>query len=419
MAKGALDGIRVADLTRAWAGPHCTQLLGEMGAEVIKIEQPSGDGTRGGRNPVPGSGTYPNMDPGLRPYNRAGVFNQVNRNKRSVALDLTKPRGKEVFKELVKRSHVVIDNYSAGVMNKLGLGYNALSALKPAIVMASMPAYGMTGPISWYRGYGVALEPQGGLFSLTGYYEDDLPYRSGVDHLDPLQGTHMAGGILAALIRARRTGKGQFIDMSHVESTACVLGEAIMDYTMNGRVQTRMGNRLPGHAPCGCYRCKGEERWVTISVSSDEEWQALCRVMGSPAWTKEEGFADALGRGRNYEALDRLIEGWTQGQDNYDLMLRLQEAGCPAGVVATAADLYNDPHLKKREFFPKVTHPEAGTFPQIGTRWRMSKTPNQVYRPAPCFAQHNDYVFRDLLGMSEGEIARLYEEEVTLREPVD
>jgi len=418
MAGGCLAGVRVVDVSRYWAGPHCTELLADMGAEVIKVEPPTGDPMRGSRNPVRGSGTYPNGEPGDKPYNRAGVFNQLHRNKRSVIIDLTVPRGKDVFKELVRRGHVVTDNFKTGTMDKLGLGYEVLKEVNPSIIVIGLPAFGATGPQKGYLGYGINLEPHSGFSSLTGYYGEDVPRRSGVDHMDPLSGTHAAGAIVAALLYTRRTGKGTFIDFSHMESAINVIGEAIMDYTMNGRVQGRLGNRHPYMAPHGCYRCQGEDNWVTISVSSDAEWDALCRAMGSPTWTKDERFADSFSRWQHQNELDPLIETWTCERENYQVMYLLQKIGCPAGAVLSVADLIRDPQLRERGFFPEVTHPEAGTLRVIGPRWKASRTPPAIERPAPCFAQDNDYVFREILGLSDAEVDQLYKERITFSEPV-
>lgn len=418
MAGLTLEGVRVLDLTMNWAGPHGAELLADLGAEVIKIERPRGDPVRGPRNVVQGAGAYAGSAPGRRPYNRAAVFNQLHRNKYGISLDLTTLEGKTIFKELVKISDAVVENFSAEVMDRLGLGYERLKEVKPDIVMAAMPGLGKTGPQKDFLAYGVVLEPHTGILGLTGYYQEETPVRSGVDHMDPLAGTHAAGAILAALLYCRRTGKGQFMDVSHMEGAVNFIGEAILDYLLNKRVWEHRGNRHSVFAPHGCYRCRGEDRWVTISVSSEEEWQALCRVLGNPLWTQDPRFADSLSRWQHQEELDKLIESWTSQRDHYVVMHLLQKVGVAAGAVLDVKELAEDPHLRERSFFEKVSHPEVGEYPYIGPRGRFSRTPGQIRQPAPCFGEHNHYIFGKLLGLSEGEIVRLGEQKVLYAVPV-
>lgn len=401
--KLALGGIRVVDLTRAWAGPHCAALLGHLGAEVIKVEPPGGDHLMRGRQ-------------GGNTYVRTGAYYQVNLDKLGVCLNLRHPRGLELLKSLVHVSDVVLDNFSAHVMDDLGLGYSVLKTVKPDIIMCSMPGYGATGPWSDLRGYGVCLEPLMGLFSLTGY-QGDVPVRSGVDHLDPLTGTHAASAILTALLHREVSGEGQFIDVSHVESAVATIGESIMDYTMNRRSRTRMGNRDYFMAPHGCYRCRGEDKWVTIAVGSDEEWQRLCEAQGNPEWARDEKFSNALSRWQNQDELDKKIEEWTSQRDHYEVMHFLQKAGVAAGAVLNTEELAHDPHLKERSFFQELDHPEAGRHTYIGVPWKMSRTWDRVRLAAPVFAEHSNYVFGELLGLSREDIALAVREGVILLSP--
>jgi len=406
-----LQGIRVADCTQAWAGPHCTQQLADLGAEVIKVEPPYG-ATRGDKKAS--SGTYQGAKARGKPWNRQSVFNILNRNKLSVSMDLTKEEGKRLFKELVKLCDIVLDNYAAGVMDRLGIGYEELKKVKPDIIMASCNGYGPNGPWAHYHSYGVVQEPMCGYMALTGYIGDETPYRSGVDHIDPITGTHMAGTLIAALLHRQKTGKGQQINISMMESAVNFIGPAILDYTINGRIAEHKGNRhnQDAMAPHGCYRCKGKDEWVVIAVGSDEEWNAFCQAIGNPPWTEEKRFGDLYGRLRNQDDLDKHVESWTIERDKYEAMHVLQKAGVAAGAVLDMAEQHADPQLKERDFWQRVEHPEAGAMDMIGPRYRMSGIPIISLKPAPLFGQHTDYVFKALLGMSDESVDKAIEDGV-------
>jgi len=411
MAKLPLEGIRIADCTQAWAGPHCTQQLADLGAEVIKVEPPYG-ATRGDRKAT--SGVYQNGEPGEKPWNRQCVFNVLNRNKLSVSLDLSKEDGKRLLKDLVKISDIVIDNYAAGVMDRLGIGYEELRKVKPDIIVASANGYGPSGPWVRYHSFGVVQEPMCGFMALTGYVGDETPYRSGVDYIDPVTGTHMAGALIAALLHRDKTGEGQHINVSMTESAVNFVGPEILDYTINGRLLEHKGNRhnQEAMAPHGCYRCKGEDEWITIAIGSDEEWKAFCRVIGDPPWTKEKRFCYLYDRLENQDDLDKYVELWTIERDKYEAMHALQAAGVAAGAVLDIAELFSEPHLKDRGFWQTVDHPDAGIMNIIGQRYKMSETPIPTLGPAPLFGEHTDYVFKELLGMSDEEINKAIEDGV-------
>lgn len=413
-----LSGVRIVDVTLMWAGPFCTEQLADLGAEVIKIEAPTGDPMRGMVAPVPGSGAYPGGEPGERPYNRAGFFNQVNRNKLSACIDLKTPTGKLLFKDLVKISDVVVDNFGGGVMDRLDLGYDVLRQVKSDIIMLCMPGFGSTGPEKDYAGYGIVLEPLSGLSSVTGYADDDMPMKTGVDHMDPMVGTHAAGAIVAALLHRKRTGKGQYIETSHLEAAAFLLGEAFMEYSMNDRVPKRRGNRHPFLAPHGCYPCRGDDRWVTIAVASETEWEALCTAMGQPEWSRDAKFKDAESRWQNQDALNGQIAAWTKERDHYEVTHLLQQAGVSAGAVLNLKDLASDPHLNERNFWQATEHPEAGRHTLIGVRFKISEMSDKFRMPAPCFGQDLDYVLCQLLGKSRGEMAALVRDKIVYTRPV-
>ena len=404
-----LEGIRVVDCSQIWAGPFATKAMGDMGAQVIKVESARRvDNTRR-------YGSLPGGERGDRPYNRRGAFNSRNRSKMGITLDLTTDQGKNVFKRLVAIGDVVVENFSARVMPGLGLGYHNLREVKDDIIMLSLPAFGATGPHKGYLGQGSNLSPMSGLVGISGY-EDRGPQYIGA-YTDPVGGLSGLGAVLAALHHRRRTGKGQYIDLAQQEAAVRFFGETVMDYSMNGRVHSQKGNKHVFRAPHNCYPCRGDDKWVAIAVGNDDQWKALCRVADHDEWATDPRFADSLSRWKNQEELDPLIADWTKDLDHVDVAKQLQEAGVPAGQVASVAELGNDPQLKARGFLEDVTHPEAGTFPMLGRFWELSKTPGGVSSPAPMLGQHNDYVFRELLGLSSDELASMETEGVTSNVP--
>ena len=409
-----LNGIRVIDLSRWFAGPMAGRLLGDMGAEVIKIESlRQMDPWRG---PVVYddrmSPRYPTGKSMERPYNCSGGFNLQNRNKYGVTLALDTPQGKEIFKKLVKIGDVVLENYSPRVMENFGLDYPVLKELNPQIIMISLPALGGTGPDKDYVAFGQTIDCMSGMAYLTGYIGEEPMLESGLAYGDPLSGMNAAFAILAAMHHRRKNGEGMHIDLSQVEGLIAFQADAIMDYTMNGRVRERMGNRHPSMAPHGCYRCQGEDEWVVIAIPSDAAWQRFCQAVGQPSWVEDPRFSDVLSRYQNQDELNKLIEGWTSNHDHYEVMRILQAADIPAGPVLDAKELVEEPHLNERGFFKMVTHPEAGTHPYIGMYAKFSKTPGGIRMPAPCLGEHNQYVFGELLGLSREEMAQLEQDKV-------
>jgi len=247
---------------------------------------------------------------------------------------------------------------------------------------------------------------------LTGYIGEEPMLESGLAYGDPLSGMNATFFIITAMHYRRKNGEGMHIDLSQVEGLIAFQSEAIMDYTMNGRVRERMGNRHPSMAPHGCYRCRGVDEWVVIAIPSDASWQRFCQAVGQPSWAEDERFADMLGRYQHQDELDKLIEGWTSKRDHYEAMRILQAADIPAGPVLDAKELVEEPHLNERGFFEMVTHPEAGTHPYIGMYARFSGTPGSIRMPAPCLGEHNQYVFGELLGLSPEEMAQLEQDKV-------
>jgi crotonobetainyl-CoA:carnitine CoA-transferase CaiB-like acyl-CoA transferase len=420
MTKLSLEDVRIVSLGIAWAVPRAVTMLADLGAEVIKVESIQFmDVGRGKAKVGLAVGAYPDNNPGERPYNRRGLLHMTNRNNLGITLDLTRPAGRDIFKKLVKRSDIVATGFPSSTMEKLGLNYSILKEVKSDIIMLAMPAYGATGPEANYTAWGVSQEQMAGLTELTGYIgENEVPMKSGIDYGDPTAGAMAAGFLLAALYYRRKTGKGQLIDISQCEATTMLIGEIIMDYTMNNRLWKRMGNRHPVLAPQGCYRCAGEDKWVAISVTSDEQWLAFCQAIGNPDWTREERFSDILSRQKNHDELDKLISEWTIHHSHYDAMELLQKAGVPAGAVLSSKERRENRHLKERGFFLKGTHPEVGTHFYQGPPMKLSRSPITIRRLAPALGEHNEYVLHDLLGLSREEIAKLEQDQIIGTEPL-
>ena len=404
-----LDGVRVLDLTYAIAGPVGTVSLADLGAEVIKIEGPFASQ----RTQVIEAGS----EDGEGPQVLVGdaTVNFLHRNKKSAVLDLTKPRGKELFLKLVRVSDVVIDNYTHRVMPNFGLDYPVLEAANPRIIMISMPGYGPEGPYKEYPSFGESIEATSGLAHLTGY-TDGPPTRSAIFIPDPITGLHAALATVVCLNQRMVTGRGQRVVLSQLESATQLVGEAILDFGMNGRSQTRQGNRQPGHAPHGIYPCRGDDEWVAIAVGTEDEWDALCEVMGNPSWTGLPEFADPGSRYSAQDSLDRHISGWTEQHAKHDVMSWLQEAGVPAGAVLTTEDLVHDPHLRERGYFWEYgrTMADGPTSTYVGGGAKYDGSPTGATIRPPAFGEHNSYVFGALLGLSAAELQELEESDVTL-----
>ena len=392
-----LEGVRVADFTWVWAGPFCTLQLAHLGAQVIRIE----------------TATRPCVTRMLPPWadgefgiNRSGYFNQYNQGKLSVTLDLKKARAVEIAKELVAKSDIVCENFAAGVMDRMGLGYPVLQQVKPDIIMIAMSGYGGTGPESDFVSYGPAQVPLSGMSSLTGY-RDWPPMHVGISYGDPTGGLHGAVAVLAALLYRARTGRGQFIDLSQQETTIATLPEGVIDYTMNGTQPPRQGNRDPHMAPHGVFRCAGEQRWVALAARTDADWQRLARAIGHPELATDAHYGSLTARKANEDRLEEMITEWTLARSPEDATRTLQAAGVPAFTVYNSKDLSEDAHLNAAGFFVNLKHPEVGVRQHVGIPWHMAGTPCAVRRPAPCLGEDTDYVLCDLLGYGSSEVARL------------
>ena len=402
-----LKNYRVLDLSRIWAGPYCTKLFADMGAEIIKMESLSVyDSHRGPVNPAKGIAAYPDGEPGDEPWNRNGWFNCLHMSKYGVTLELTKDEGRRVFELLVSISDVVIENFRQGSLERLGYTYEELRRHRPDLIYVSMPAFGNTGPWKGYLGYGIGQEQLSGMAHMTGY-RGEGPMKSGINHGDPITGSHAAGVLMAALRHRRRTGKGMYIDVSQQESSVALMGPEVLAYQMTGQEPERRGNRSGWYAPANSYRCAGEDRWVTIAATNQDQWRSLAQAMDADGLADDPRFDTNEARRENHDDLDRIISEWTIGLEAYDVTRKLQRLGVPAGPVLRGPDLLQDAHYKDRGTFVTVDHPQVGPKQYPGIPWKMSATPGVVRWPSPTLGQHNREVYGELLGLNGLEIDQL------------
>jgi crotonobetainyl-CoA:carnitine CoA-transferase CaiB-like acyl-CoA transferase len=402
MAKQPFEGVKVADFAWAAVGPFPCTYLASYGATVVRVESAKRP------DPVRSSGPYKDGIPGI---NRSGLNNQVQINKYGLSLDLNHPRGREVARKLIGWADVVAQSFTPGVMAKWGLGYEDVKKFKPDIIYYSTCMMGQYGPYAPLPGFGTLLTAMSGFALITGW-PDRIPVVVPGANTDYMNVWLAITTIIAALNYRRRTGKGQHLDLSQYEGAAHWFAPAILDYAANGREMKRNGNRDPIAAPHGVYRCQGNDCWCAIAVFSDEEWQAFCRVLGNPGWTKKEKFATLQGRKENEEELDGLVERWTTGHTAQEVMKLMQAGGVPAGSVLNTEGTFDDPQLQLREVYVEVNHPEIGLHHayNFGGLTRLSRVPFQVKMPSPCIGEHNEYVCTDLLGMSDEEFVQLMSE---------
>ena len=419
LTEGALAGTRVLDFTWIRAGPQTTRILAMFGAEVIRIEWPE--------NPDVirlGSLRYAGVEPGV---NSSVDFNNFSCDKFSATLNVRHPRGLELIKELISCSDVVIENFSTGILERWGLGYDAMRLANPAIVYVSMAGFGHTGRSSHYVTWGPTVQALSGLTFLSGS-PDKPPAGWGHSYMDHTGGYYGAMAVLAALHYRERTGEGQHVDLSQVEVGATLTGAAILDYTVNGRPTRRdgipSGNRThwpgtpmtssyrgPHAAPHNNYRCAGGGHfdWCVIACFTEEEWQAMVEAMGSPAWTRDPKFGTLLERLENQEELDRHIASWTSTLDRYEVMRRLQAVGVASAPVQSMGDrVVNDPQLQHRgTFAARSQHPILGERINEGMPMQLSATPWEIWRHAPLMGEDNDFLLQELLGLSPEESREL------------
>ena len=389
-----LKGMRVVDFTRVWAGPYATRYLADLGAEVIKIE------------------TSRYLDNGRVNRSASPMFPEINRSKLGVTVNFQDPDGLELVKRLVGVSDVVVDNFVAGVMERRGVGYDNLKAVKPDVVMVSMPGYGTTGPYSRFAAYGQSIMSYTGLSLLWGHPDSPEDTRPKVHYSDYVSAATAATAIMVALEYRSQTGGGQYIEISQAEALVSTMGVAVLDYLVNERSWHPTGNRSLNAAPHGCYPCSGDDQWCVIACWSGEQWNTLRKAMGDPSWARASGFGSMASRIEHQDELDDRISAWTRNYTPYQVMRLLQGEGVPVGVVQSGEQLYHDHHLRARNFIVPVDHPGWATLEHTGITVNLSDSPGRIVRGLPELGQHNHYVFSDLLGTTSQEMAHLIENKV-------
>jgi len=384
--------------------PFAMKMLADMGAQVIRLESVA-------RLESYRSDSVYQNDISGEFWNKGANFYEQNRNKLGVTLDLSKPEGLQVLRNLVSIADVFSENFTPRVIKNFGLEYEDLRKIKPDIIMVSSTGYGFYGPWSNFGATGPATEGAAGLAYQTGYLGGG-PVMAEIPYTDYTSGEHTVFAVMAALMHRLRTGQGQFVDISQTQATSSTIPEVLMDFSANGRSGHRIGNQDIVMSPHGCYPCRGDDRWITIAVATDEEWQAVCRVLGQNGWAADPRFEDSLSRWKNRDELDALIGTATSTWDAHELMHALQKDGVAAGAVLDSKDLLFDPHLGQRNFYEVVTHHESTGIPPLpyaGRPWKLSKTPAVNSQPAPLMGEHNNLVLSGLLGKTAEEMAELEE----------
>ena len=401
MRRHALEGVRVVDFSWIVAGPTCTRILADFGAEVIRIEfEQTIDYIRGAYT----AGASPNV---------SGFFNDLNRNKLGVTLNVMHPRGMELVQDLISVSDLVVENFSATVLERWGLDYDAQRKIRPDVIYLSLSGFGHSGRDKSYVTWGPTAQALSGLTYMSGLPGHE-PAGWGFSYMDHTAGYYGAMACVTALHHRNRTGEGQWIDLSQVETGMALTGTAILDKTVNGRPYRNgsnpPGNRSPDHAaaPHNTYRCKGEDRWCAISIFDDDQWAAFVEAIGAPEWSADNRFSTTDARYASQDELDGLIETWTVQHTPHEVLHKLQKAGVIAGAVQTPKEKVDqDPQLRHRDFLPEIEHAELGLNKFEGQPMRLSRSPWELRRPSPLLGEHSELIFKEVLGVGEDEMAEL------------
>jgi len=392
----ALKGMKVIELAWVFMGPLITKILGDFGAEVIKIESQSRPDVMRSTPP------FADRKPGM---NRSGGFSFLNSSKYSLTLNLDKSEGIKILRKLVGWADILVEGFTPGMAKKWGITYKEVNELNPGLIMVSTSMQGQSGPYSKQKGFGSFFQALPGFYKLTGHPNQapPVPLTAYTDFIAPWYGVV---AILGAIHYRRLTGKGQYIDISQLETSVQFLSPSVLDYTCNKHAQSANENRSAHSVPHNVYRCKGDDRWCAIAVSSDSDWQALVSAIGNPILRENQKFGTFRERKKNEIELDKLIEEWTIQHSPEEIMRLLQAAGITCGVVQNGKDLSEDPHLRESGFFQALSHPEMGPTTYTRSPFTLSETPCQM-KPAPCLGEHTEYICTKILGMSEEEFVEL------------
>ena len=404
MEKGAsppLEGIRVLDFTIMLAGPFATMMLGDCGAEVIKIERPgTGDNTRA-------IGPFSSKDPD---HQAGGVFLSIGRNKKSITIDLKRPKGIEIVKELVKKSDVVLENFRPGVMDRLGLGYSELSRVNPRIVYTSISGFGQTGPYRERPSFDLIAQAMGGVMAMTGP-KGGAPCKVGPGIGDIWAASIAAYATMVALHSSNITGRGQHVDCAMYDSMIYMIERAVMMYSLAGIVSGRDGNAHPLYAPYDCFETK-DGKHVVVAGHWESQWQNLCRAMNRQDLLEDPRFRTMWDRAQNYEHLRSIIETWIAARNREEIISMLIDYDVPVGPVNTVEDIFNCPQVNAREMLSEIHHPIVGQMKIVGVPIQFSETPARVRSAAPLLGEHTEEVLRNILSLSDSEIQTMREEGV-------
>lgn len=396
-----LEGVRVLDLTRALAGPYCTMMLGDLGADVIKVERPGrGDDSRGWGPPFAGEpyGPYPG---------ESAYFIAVNRNKRSLTANLKSPEGQEVMRRLAGVSDVLVENFRTGVLDRMGLGYEELHALNPRLVYCSISGYGRTGPYAERPGYDVIIQAEGGMMAITGP-EEGPPSRVGVPIVDITAGMFAATAVLAALRARDLTGEGQLVDVSLLDTQVALLANVASNYLVGGAEPRRLGNAHPNIAPYEAFPAR--DRWFALAAANERQWAVLCDVIGRPELKDDPRFATNGARVSNRPELVTVLNDVFAARDADEWLPDLREAGLPCGPINTVPDVFDHPQAQARDLALETEHPTAGPVRLTGFPYKLSQTPAEVRHPPPLLGQHTEEVLTELLDYTAAEVAGLREQ---------
>jgi crotonobetainyl-CoA:carnitine CoA-transferase CaiB-like acyl-CoA transferase len=405
-----LTGMRVVDWSVYWAGPYLGMMLHDLGAEVIKVESPSNfDPMRAviDVNRYAGKNERP-----MTPQERANTnqhFNEWNRGKLSFVVELTDPRGRDLLLKLAEKSDIFIENRRPAAKEKLRIGYEDLTAVRPEIIYLSLSGFGQTRPERDAMALGAPVELASGLFTLNGYLDDMTPAKTGFSYGDPVAATAALGALLLAVRRQRKTGVGSFIDLSMRDALSFGAGAAFTDWSMNRSDPSHRGNRHPTFAPQGVYRCHDDDQWTAISVRSDEEWRALCGLVGREDWRADAGLSNVEARRERHDEIDAGIEAWTLQRNQREAEALLQEAGVPAGAALDFRQIWHDPQLNARGAWQEVEHPAFGVEVRSTSQWSRGPQAQPIDMPAPCFGEHNEHVLREILRLDQDEVRALVE----------
>lgn len=397
----ALEDIRIVDITRAMAGPYCTMMLGDFGADVIKVERPgSGDESRGWGPPFVGeaSGPYPGQ---------SAYFLSANRNKRSLTINLKSPRGQEIIRELVGVSDVLIENFRTGVLDKMGLGADELRGLNPRLIYCSISGYGRTGPYKERPGYDAIIQAEGGMMGITGPIEGP-PSRVGIPIIDITSGMFAASAILAALLEREISDQGQHVDVSLLDTQAALLANVASNYLISGEPSKRQGNAHPNIAPYEPFQAR--DKGFVLGAANQRQWERLCDLLGAAELKNDPRFENNQMRVEHRVELNQILNGIFAEKDANEWLVLLEDAGLPCGPINTVPEVFQHPQVKSREMIQEVDLSSAGRVSLTGFPYKLSRTPPELRLAPPSLGEHNREILMDLLGYSEEDLASLLEE---------